>query len=234
MMNIEATSGILHESRDRRAAYPVAVQFAPVATQRNRLTAAFRPVLAIPHLILVGGPTAFVATHWWWADHESGFDAGAGLGALGAAACAVTVIVWFAIVFGGRHPRGLWKLAAYYLRWRVRAMAYLMLLRDEYPPFGDGDYPVYLRLTEAPQSRDRVRVALRPLLAVPHFLVLWLLGFAWAVSTAVAWISILVTGTYPSKLYEFGVGVLRWGVRVEAYVLLLRDEYPPFSLGSTD
>ena len=229
MMNIEAASGVVHESDERRVAYPVAVEFAPPATHRNRLTAALRPLLAIPHLILVGGPTVFAATHWWRVDNESGFDAGAGLGALGAVACAVTVIVWFAIVFSGQHPRGLWDLAAYYLRWRVRAVAYLMLLRDEYPPFGDGDYPVSLRLTESLQSRDRVTVALRPLLAVPHFVVLWLLGCAWALSTIVAWISILITGAYPSKLYEFGAGVLRWGARVEAYVLLLRDEYPPFS-----
>ena len=38
------------------------------------------------------------------------------------------------------------------------------------------------------------------------------------------------TGDYPALLYEFAVGVLRWNTRVEAYFLLLRDEYPPFSL----
>lgn len=46
----------------------------------------------------------------------------------------------------------------------------------------------------------------------------------------VAWFAILFTGRYPAGLYEFGVGVLRWNTRVEAYLLLLRDEYPPFSL----
>jgi uncharacterized protein DUF4389 len=38
------------------------------------------------------------------------------------------------------------------------------------------------------------------------------------------------TGTYPQGLYEFGVGALRWRLRVEAYLLLMVDEYPPFSL----
>ena len=40
-----------------------------------------------------------------------------------------------------------------------------------------------------------------------------------------------LTGRYPDSLYDFAVGVLRWSVRVESYLLLLHDEYPPFSLG---
>jgi hypothetical protein len=50
-------------------------------------------------------------------------------------------------------------------------------------------------------------------------------------TTVVAWLSILFTGQYPTRLYDFGVGVLRWGTRLEAYLLLLHDDYPPFSLG---
>jgi len=46
----------------------------------------------------------------------------------------------------------------------------------------------------------------------------------------IALISILITGRYPAGLYRFAVGVLRWSTRVEAYVFLMRDEYPPFSL----
>ena len=46
----------------------------------------------------------------------------------------------------------------------------------------------------------------------------------------VAGIAILFTGRYPAELYRFGVGVLRWNTRVEAYLLLLHDVYPPFSL----
>lgn len=45
-----------------------------------------------------------------------------------------------------------------------------------------------------------------------------------------AWFAILFTGRYPKGLYDFGVGAMRWRLRVEAYVLLLVDEYPPFSL----
>jgi hypothetical protein len=57
-----------------------------------------------------------------------------------------------------------------------------------------------------------------------------LLGVAWGFTTFLAWLAIIFTGDYPRGLYQFGVGVLRWSTRVEAYTLLLRDEYPPFSL----
>src|SRR5690606_20408720 len=128
---------------------------------------------------------------------------------------------WFAIVFGGTYPRGLRDLARFYLRWRVRAAAYTALLRDEYPPFGDGEYPARAVLGREPVERDRVSVAFRLILVLPHLLALWFLGAAWALTTVIAWFSILFTGRYPVGLYGFGTGVLRWNIRVEAYLLLL-------------
>jgi hypothetical protein len=56
------------------------------------------------------------------------------------------------------------------------------------------------------------------------------LSVGWAVSTIICWLSIVLTGNMPASLYRFGVGMLRWSTRVEAYLLLLHDEYPPFSL----
>src|SRR5690606_28239511 len=114
--------------------------------------------------------------------------------------------------------------------WRVRAVTYAMLLRDEYPPFGEGEYPADLRISRPAESRDRLTVLLRLFLVLPHAFVLWLLNAAWALSTAIAWIVILITGRYPPTMYGFAIGVLAWSTRVEAYVLLLRDEYPPFTL----
>jgi hypothetical protein len=81
-----------------------------------------------------------------------------------------------------------------------------------------------------PGPRDRLTVALRILLAIPHFIVLFFVVFAWWVTSIVAWVAILLTGAYPQGLYDFGVGALRWLLRVEAYMLLLVDDYPPFSL----
>ena len=211
------------------ASHPVRVRVEHLLAPRDRLTVAFRLILAIPHLILVGGPISG-AVWWFWGTPNGRADWSASGGLLGAVAVICAMIAWFAILFTGRQPQGLWDLAAYYLRWRVRAMAYLALLRDEYPPFGDGPYPAALDVAPPEQPRHKLTVAFRLILIVPHVVVLWFLGLGWAVATIIAWFAILLDGRYPEALYRFSVGVLRWNIRVEAYALLLRDEYPPFTL----
>jgi Domain of unknown function (DUF4389) len=214
------------------AAHPVDVRVEPDLGIRNRLTTAFRPILAIPHLLIVGGPIA-VAAGWSWRTESSGtHEWGASGGALGAVACVAAMIAWFAIVFTGRHPDGLWNLASFYLRWRVRATAYITLLRDEYPPFGDAAQPAVQAPVMPDTPRDRWSVALRPLLILPHLLILCLLSVAWFFVTLFAWFAILFTGRYPESVAPFSLGVLRWNVRVEAYMLMLHDDYPPFRLDS--
>ena len=208
----------------------VDIHIAPALTGRNRLTCLFRPILTIPHVLLVGAPMGFIgliglSPHVW-----HGGDWTAGGGALAALAAVCAVITWFAVVFTGRAPEGLWALGAFYMRWRVRAASYAALLRDEYPPFGDEEYPAVLELVHPAAPRDRLTVAFRIPLLIPHFVVLWVLGMCWAVTTIIAWFMILFTGRYPGSLFEFGVGVMRWSTRVEAYALLLTDEYPPFTI----
>ena len=206
-------------------AYPVTVDVDPVLANRNRLTTALRVFLAIPHVIVVGGVGIGVATQ---TDGQTSLASESGL--LGAVAIAVAIVSWFTIVFAGNHILGIRRITLFYLQWRVRALAYLMLLEDAYPPFGDGRYPVRLAIADPPQPRSRVSVFFRPLLIVPHYVVLFFVFVAWSVATIVAWFAILFTGAYPASLYGFGAGALRWRLRVEAYTLLLVDEYPPFSL----
>jgi hypothetical protein len=202
----------------------------PALEHRNRLTCAFRPILAIPHLMLVGGPVAFGITIGWRAVEGPSIDWGAGTGVLGLVAGVAALIGWFAIMFTGAMPDGLWQLGAFYLRWRVRAMAYIALLRDEYPPFGDAGYPARVDIAPQPSFRNRLTVGFRIFLLIPHFIALWLLSVLWLLTSIVAWFSILFTGLFPASLYYYAVSVLRWNARVEAYLLLLHDEYPPFAL----
>ncbi len=198
----------------------VRVEVAPATLPRRRLSVAFRCVLAVPHLIIVGGLGAW----WQWGDH------GQGSGALMAAAGAMAFVSWFAIVFAGTQPRGLWEFTAYALRWWVRVAAFLSLATDEYPPFGEAPYPATCVVAEPPSTRDRLSVALRFLLALPQLLVLVAVDLAWFVVVVVTWVSIVLTGRAPAGAVEFSVGALRWTARVIAYVLLLTDDYPPFTL----
>ncbi|MEO8623487.1 MAG: DUF4389 domain-containing protein [bacterium] len=209
--------------------YPVRVFVDPCLSGHNRLTTFFRPLLAIPQLILVGGPLAAAAT-WSGGGDSPRYEWGSGGGVLGIGACVITMIAWFGILFTGRYPGNLATMVGYYLRWRVRAVAYVALLRDEYPPFGDGPYAALVDIPDAAEPRDRLSVGFRLILAIPHIFCVTALSMVWAFTTIIAWFSILFTGRYPRDLYQFGVGVLRWNTRVEAYLLLLTDQYPPFSL----
>ncbi|HZP48282.1 MAG TPA: DUF4389 domain-containing protein [Vicinamibacterales bacterium] len=203
--------------------YPVTVSVERKVTDRDRLTTAFRIILAIPHIILVGGLGVAVG----FRAHASE-SLGSHGGILGFAAFLLAVVSWFTIVIGGTHIIAIRQFTIFYMRWRVRALAYLMLLEDAYPPFGDAPYPASFEAVD-PAARDRLTVAFRLVLAIPHFIVLFFLLFAWWITAVVAWFAILLTGAYPEGLYDFGVGCLRWLLRVESYLLLLVDEYPPFS-----
>ena len=211
------------------AAHPVQIRVPPDLEGRNRLTVFFRFFLALPHLILVGGPIAASLTWNWQGDSGDNLGWSTG-GVLGIVAGVVAIIAWFAILFTGRYPDGLWKLAAYYLHWRLRAVAYFTLLSDRYPPFGEGEYPATLELNPPAGERNRLTVAFRLILALPHLIAIAVLGIAWFLTTLISWCWILLTVRFPATLFDFGTGVLRWTLRVEAYLLLLRDEYPPFAL----
>jgi len=199
-----------------RADYPVVVTVLPQAGPRNRLTTALRPILAIPHSILAG-PV-------YWSSRTGG------VGLLGAAAYVMAIVSWFTLLITGEQLKGIREFSLYYLRWRTRALAYMALFVDPYPPFGDDEYPATIELREPAQPRDSATIAVRLILVLPHLVLLFFLLIGWLVTTIIAWFSILFTRLYPASLYEFGLGVMRWGLRVEAYLLLLVDEYPPFSL----
>ena len=199
------------------AGYPVSFDVEPQTADRNRLTTAFRLILAIPQVLIVGSPGSI------------GLGANSGTGAFGAVISLTSVFAWFAVLFTGKYPRDLWKLAKMYMVWRANVVAYVALLRDEYPPFGSGPYPVTFEV-EYPEQSNRWSVAFRLILAIPQLIVLLFVLLAWVVTVVIAWFAILFTGRYPEGLYGFGVGVQRWTLRVQAYLFLMRDEHPPFSL----
>jgi len=81
-----------------------------------------------------------------------------------------------------------------------------------------------------PAAQRRWTIAIRIILAVPHFFVLWILSIALEVVVFISWFAALFSGRLPAWAHTFITGVLRWQARAYAYALLLTDVYPPFSL----
>jgi hypothetical protein len=168
----------------------------------------------------------------------------------------LTVVAFFAILFTGRYPRGIFDFNVGVLRWtwRVAYYSYGALGTDRYPPFTLDDVPDYpARLEIAyPEQLSRGLVLVKWwLLAIPHYIVVGILlgGGSYAASRAGDWfwgwgfetgligvlvlfagVALLFTQRYPPALFDFVLGLDRWVARVAAYVLLMRDEYPPFRL----
>jgi hypothetical protein len=142
-----------------------------------------------------------------------------------------TIIAFFSILFTKRYPRGLFDFVVGVNRWSANLGAYTFLMRDEYPPFSmdAGTYPVTYDV-EYPEELSRWLIFVKWLLVIPHILVLFLLYIVVLVIYFIAFFAILLTKKFPESMFGFVVGTLRWQSRVNAYVLLLRDEYPPFSM----
>jgi hypothetical protein len=91
------------------------------------------------------------------------------------------------------------------------------------------DYPVRLDV-DYPPRLSRLLIFVKGLLLIPHFIALFFLGIAGFVVIIISWFAVLITGRYPEGLFNFMVGLARWGLRVTSYYLLQTDRYPPFSL----
>ncbi len=136
------------------------------------------------------------------------------------------------IVFRLRYPRWWFDFARELTRFSARVGAYLALVTDRYPSTVE-EQAVHLEIDYPDVERDLNRwlPLVKWLLAIPHYIVLVVLVAAALIAVFVAWFGILFTGRYPRALFDFVVGVGRWGLRVQAYAfLLVTDRYPPFSL----
>ena len=136
------------------------------------------------------------------------------------------------ILFRQRYPRWWFDFARELTRFGYRVGAYIVLLTDQYPSTVE-EQSVHLEIDypNAKTDLNQLMPLFKWLLAIPHYIVLSFLGIAAFFAVIFAWFAILLTGQYPRALFDFIVGVGRWGLRVTAYaVLLVTDRYPPFSL----
>ena len=191
----------------------------------DRLTTAFRLIVALPILVVLGT----VAGGTWQSSERNGrvFVATAAGGLLFAGPLLM-------ILFRQKYPRWWFDWNLELQRFGNRVGAYLALLDDRYPAT-DQHQSVHLDYPYPDVERDlnRWMPLVKWLLAIPHYIVLFFLDIAALVVVIIAWFAILFTGRYPRGLFDFVEGVIRWHNRVIAYALVLvTDRYPPFRLAN--
>ena len=208
-----------------QAAYPVQYSIEYPDRDLNRLTTAFRPIVAIPILIVIGAV----------GGHEGAYGAGEHTYTVGAGAGGLLFLApLLMIVFRQKYPRWWFDWNRELLRFSNRVGAYLAVLDDRYPSTDEHqavalDFPY----PDAENELNRWLPIVKWLLAIPHYILLVFLWIAAIVSILVAWFAILFTGRYPRGLFDFVVGVGRWTNRVIAYAfILVTDRYPPFQLAA--
>ena len=203
------------------ASYPASLSIDYPDRALNRLTTFFRVFVVIPIAIIMGmiiGSTT--------GTNGEGLDFQYASGGI------VVLPVVLMLLFRRKYPRWWfdWNLAL--ARFAGRFVAYLALLRDEYPSTED-EQSVHIDIAypDARADLNRWMPLVKWLLAIPHYIALFFLGVAAVVIVVIAWFAILFSGRYPQDLFDFVVGVLRWYLRVWAYAFLMAtDVYPPFSL----
>ena len=129
---------------------------------------------------------------------------------------AIPLIAWVSLMSNGRYPRMLFPISVWIQRLSAQLSAYAYLVTDEFP-FDQRDRPVRFDI-EYTSPHRRLGVFFRPILIIPHIIVLALLWLLQYLVTIVGWFAILLTGNYPRGLWKFSVGVLRWNARVGAYL----------------
>ena len=199
----------------------------------NRLTTFFRLFTIIPIAIILGMLTDSGANVTnTIVLNEAGSIIRTTRETAGGLLVGIPMAVMLMILFAQRYPRWWFDFQRELLRFSTRVGAYALLLTDQYPSTVD-EQSVHLDVDYPDVKKDLKRgmPLIKWFLAFPHYLFLAVLVVGVVFAVIIAWFAILFTGSYPKALFDYIVGVMRWGLRVNAYAfLLVTDQYPPFSL----
>jgi hypothetical protein len=172
--------------------------------RHSRPTTFFRLILAIPHFI--------VFCVW------------------GIVAALAVFVAWFAVVFTGRYPRGLYDLQASFQRYTTAFYGYLELLTDEYPPFS-GDtarYPVRLEVPPPLPEYSRAKAFFRLILAIPVAIIVYAMQIVYQLGGLIAWFAIVILGRLPRGLHDMIALGVSYQQRAYCYFALMTENWPPF------
>lgn len=185
----------------------------------SRLTTLFRIIWALPILIVLATISGTIAL----ASSQSTMIIGAG-GALFLAPLLM-------ILFRKKYPRWWFDWNVAFTQFQQRVVAYLYCITDRYPD-SEAEQDVHLEI-DYPDAANLCRwlPLIKWILAIPHYIVLLILGIFALFAILLGWISVIIIGRYPRPLFNYIVGVMRWGLRVYGYAfILVTDKYPPFRL----
>jgi hypothetical protein len=149
-------------------------------------------------------------------------------------AMVVILISFFAVLFTGRYPKGLFDYMVGLGRWAMRVNAYIYLMTDAYPPFtlaDDPNYPVHYEIAYPEQGVERWRPLVAWLLAIPYLFVTTLLLYLAEILVFFAFFVILFTKQFPEGMFRIVLIAFRWQMRGGAYMLWMTTKYPPFAWG---
>ena len=189
----------------------------------NRLTTAFRIFTVIPIAIVLASIMGYQGSYNAGAEGGTWAVGGSGL---------LFLPPLLLIVFRQKYPRWWFDWNLELQRFINRVAVYFALLDDRYPSTDDHqgvqlDFPY----PDAQQDLNRWLPLVKWLLAIPHYIVLFVLYIGAFFVLIAAWFAILFTSRYPRGLFDYIVGVGRWHNRVTAYAFtLVTDRYPPFRM----
>jgi len=147
----------------------------------------------------------------------------------------INFIAFWAILFTGKYPKGMFEFQVKFRLWQLRVNARLLNLSDGYPAFGldSKDENITFEM-EYPESLSRGNLLLRAFFGIfyviiPHMFILYIRLIGVYVVVFIAWWAVLITGKYPKGMFDFVVGTFRWAMRLGLYMGNMTDTYPAFT-----
>jgi hypothetical protein len=200
--------------------YPVSLKIDYPDRKLNRLTSFFRIFTIIPILIVL---MLLMGGSYQMGSKEAGtVVAGVGL---------IMLPLVLMLLFRTKYPKWWYDWNLNLSKFSYRVASYFYLMTDVYPST-DEEQNVQLDMPYPDAEKlNRWLPLVKWFLAIPHFIVLCFLWIAALVVIIIAWFAILFTGKFPRGLFDFVLGVMRWGFRVMCYcMIMITDKYPPFAL----
>lgn len=171
------------------------------ADKHSRLSVFFRPLLAIPHMI-VGGLWGFFVNF-------------------------LTFFQWVRILFTGSRSEGIWNKQNRWLVYATRVKSYQAYLFDAFPAFGSvpKTEPVTYMFTFTKDAK-RLSAFFRIFIAIPAYFIQFFLSIGAGFIMFFAWFALVFTGKYPSGMFGFVLKYRQFSARLSSYVMYMTDQYP--------